>query len=612
MRKSLLCMWVMLLGIGSPALAGTVKASSELKDNEGERHGASLALDGLLSTGWAEGEMGDGKDSWIEIRLDALTEIESISIWPGNLSLGQRSLREFGRPKDVTVTLLGGDEEVSVQARILDPGDRGPLRSDIDVQGSARTIRVSVDEAYSGGIYNDLFIAEIGVNFTRGASPRNVERLNSWLEGDSGKRALDQNRESVVELFDSISQAEFGDRESLQVLMDQAGDGAPFLRRQVQSLVPLGYRVQALRPDSVAIEALLKLKDSNAIPALERAALRSVGQKARRLQAQVETFQAYQDLVGGGRMNIPPFGTTGWEEGALQSLGEPMNIEVDPFGAVWVADVANNRLQRFSFNGIHEQTWGHSEAGIASSWFQRPRTAYVAGSQAGDKSGEFATAVDLAQIPTKDGGRIAVLDGKARVTILDELGDVARVISAPADGGVIPGVGGEAFLVYLKGERLAVVWGNEGWVFSLDGENLGHFELEDGAPTGAVALKNGKLGLIYGKALVMYSLDGFRHGDIMDGALGTGFEAWDITMDDRGKLWAVTDMGDIIKFKKAGKIDYKVRGFEYDLKTPRMAVYDDICFVMDRDEIKKVDALELNARAQLDDQEAAGDAEPEL
>ena len=40
-------------------------------------------------------------------------------------------------------------------------------------------------------------------------------------------------------------------------------DGAPFLRRQVQSLVPMGYRVQALQPDTVAIEALLKLKDSN-------------------------------------------------------------------------------------------------------------------------------------------------------------------------------------------------------------------------------------------------------------------------------------------------------------------------------------------------------------
>ena len=129
--------------------------------------------------------------------------------------------------------------------------------------------------------------------------------------------------------------------------------------------------------------------------------------------------------------------------------------------------------------------------------------------------------MDLTRIPTKEGTRFGVLDGHGRITIIDEVGGIAGVIQAPADDQIIPGVGGEGHLMLLQGDRLAMVWGNEGWVYSLEGEQLSHFELEDGSPTGSVALKN-KMGLIYGKKLVMYSQDGFRHGDVMEGALGDG------------------------------------------------------------------------------------------
>ena len=87
------------LTLAGAATAGTPKASSELKNDDGERYPVSLAFDGLLHTGWAEGEMGDGTGSWLELPLDGLTEVRSVSIWPGNMSLGERSLREFGRPR---------------------------------------------------------------------------------------------------------------------------------------------------------------------------------------------------------------------------------------------------------------------------------------------------------------------------------------------------------------------------------------------------------------------------------------------------------------------------------------------------------------------------------
>ena len=43
-----------LIGVAAPALAGTPKASSELRDDDGKRHSASMAFDGRLQTGWAE------------------------------------------------------------------------------------------------------------------------------------------------------------------------------------------------------------------------------------------------------------------------------------------------------------------------------------------------------------------------------------------------------------------------------------------------------------------------------------------------------------------------------------------------------------------------------
>ncbi len=602
-------MMAALLCASGLAHAGSSKASSELKDTKGERHPASQAFDGLLSTGWAEAEMGDGTGSWIELSLDQVTDIQSVSIWPGNLSEGKRSLREFGRPRTVTVTLLGGDEEVSVEARVLDPAERGPLRTDIDIEGNARKIRISMDETYAGGIFSDLFVAEVAVNFHRGDPPKSVTRINDWLAGDSGKRAVESNHEEVVGLYDKINSEEFGDRDALQVLMDRAGDGAPYLRKQVLSQVPAGFRVHALPPDPSAVEALLKLKDSNAIPSIERAALRSRGKVARDLNSRVEQFRAYQDLVGGGRRNLPPFGDQGWEVGALNGLGEPLAVQVDAYGSVWVADLANNRVQRFSFKGISEKIYGAEAPGISNTLYGTKRTAYVAGSKPGKALGEFDTTLDIQLIPGKDGDRVAVLDGRGQVTIIGEDGVPALNFQIPTTDSLIAGVGCEGYLLYLKGDKLAVVWGNEGWIYTPEGEELSHFELEDGSPSGAIALKNGKMGLIYGDKLVSYHTSGYRDGDLMNGVLGGGFEAWDINYDESGKMWAITDAGKLYKLKKPGKVEYVVEVAEFSLEVPRVAVIDGIAFITNKGSIMKVDALELLAKQELAAAEAAAGGE---
>ena len=581
----------------STSAYGGSAASSELKDGDGQRHPASNAFDGLLQTGWAEGDMGDGTGSWLELRFSSTTDVRSISIWPGNMAKGKRTLREFGRPHTVTVTLSGGSEEVTAEARLLDPGERGPLRHDVEIEGTARTVRISMDQVYAGGIYNDLFIAEVAVNFVEGEVPKSVQRLRDWQGSDAGKSAFEKNKEEVVALFDKVQAAEFGDRDSLAEIMDRAGDGAPYLRRQARTQVLDGYRVQALPPDETSVSALMKLRDSNAIPSIEQAALRSRGEAARSLKDKVQIFHAYEDLVGGGNRNIPPWGQTGWERGALKGLGEPIQVEVDNFGSVWVADVANNRVQRFNFDGIVQADWGIGDPQITNKWFSQTRAHFASAREPSTDPKGFWNPVDLCVVSGKTGDTLYVLDAMGKITVIDETGVIAKSWVVPQETGIIPSAGGEGFIELVKG-NVVVIWGNEGWSYSPEGEELGHFELEDGSPTGAVALKS-KVGLIYGDKLIQYSLDGFRHGDVMMGAMGRGFEAWDVSLDEEGKLWAVTDKATLLKFKKPGKVDFEVRIADYSIAAPRLDVYDGHVFVSADDAIMKLDALELQAQQEL-------------
>ncbi len=225
-----------------PALAhaATVKASSELKDSEGVRHTASMAFDGLLNTGWSEGVDGEGDGSWVEVRLDRTTQITSVSLWPGNISSGERSVKEHGRPLTVTVTLTGGAAEVSEQVRLPDLVETGPVRVDIPITGDARTVRVTMDEALEGYVFNDTYISEIALNFTGGdGTDGEVSKIADWLASSAGASEAAKGREEVIALFDRISAAQFGDSDALDVLMDRASDGAPYARARVGRSVPV-------------------------------------------------------------------------------------------------------------------------------------------------------------------------------------------------------------------------------------------------------------------------------------------------------------------------------------------------------------------------------------
>jgi hypothetical protein len=590
--------WVVLsaLLLAGAAQAATVKASSEATDEDKVRHTAALAFDGELQTAWAEGEMGSGEGAWIELRFDKPVDVRTISLWAGDLRKGDRSAKESPRPKLVTVTLETDAGPVAVQDALPDLADRGIQRKDIAIEGTAKAVRITIDETFGGFLTNDCYLAEVSVNFhERDTGP--VATVRSWLETDGAKKSAEKHRDAVIALFDKIDQSEFGDRDAFFQLVDWAANGAPWVQDKVKKEVPQGFRVQALPPDDVAVEALLKLKDPNAIPGLTMAALRLSGKEQRALLSKVSYFEAWSDLNGGPRRSIPTWGDPGWERGALQGLGEPLAVGQGVYGDLYIADVANHRVSIFAPDGTTRTVWGAGKPTVTDTWFDGTRAWYVAGAEPTTEPGGFVSPVDVAVLQGKDDDELVVLDARGRVQWFGPDGAVLRSWQVKSEHKLRDGVGGEGHLLVM-GADVVVVWGDEVVRFNRAGEEQGRWEIEDGAPIAVEPLPGSKLLLGFRTEAVMYSLDGFRHGVVIDNDdLPRGFEAYDLASDDKRKLWAVTDNGWAVKFKKPGKVDWQVRWSERSVDMPRFVVHDGMLYIVAEDKIKQVDALELKAKA---------------
>lgn len=598
----------LVAGLAVPvwASAAAPKASSELKDGDGTKYTADKAFDGLLKTGWAEAESGAGNGAWLELKLDRATDFSEVSVWPGNLSQGSRSVREYGRPTKITVTATTKAGPVTASVVVPDLVNEGPKRLDIVFPApvvGATVLRVTVDEAVEGYVHEGTFIAEVAIDFTSKTPPESVVKALAW-DGTRDEATLAKNKEQVVTWYDAIAKNDLGDSEAFAKIADQAADGSPAGRDRLKA-VPVGYRAQALAPDDVAVEALLKLKDPNAIGAITLASLRSQGKAQKLLEKKVEYFQAYAELLGGGDKNLPAWGKTGWEVGAIRTWGEPLAIVVNSAGQALVTDVGNSRIERFGADGFVDKTWG-GEPEISDVWFGKERKYYVSGGTPGDKPGQFENPVDITLIPAKDGDGFAVLDTKGRVQVFDGAGAPTATWKIRTDDVLEAGVGGSGFIEQTGG-KLVVAWLDQAFVYNLTGEELATWAIPDGRPNNAVALPKGKVGFAIADQLVMFSVDGFRHGEILKGdERGEGFENWDAALDADGKLWLVTDTGLAIKYKKPGKVEYSVSISDTPFLLPRIAVSDGRIWVADRDEIVQVDALELHTKAELAADEAKG------
>ena len=577
-----------LLDPAQAAVSGWITASSTLTDDDNQRHAAERAVARLLGAGWGEGESGYGTGSWLDIDLGRATDFQTVSIWPGNLAQGKKSFREYSRPRVVKITISGGaGGSVTAEATLEDKMQR----VDIPIQGNARKIRIDVEDVYEGFVFSDLFIAEVAVNFEDCFD--RISPMITWLGGADAQAQAQAHEAAVRAAYNTIRGADFGDEGSLDFLMDMAGDGAAYARSQVQYQVDVGFRAAAVPPDPVAMKALRKLKDPNAIPALELARLRSTGAVANELEQLVEVFYAYQELIGGPSFNVPPWGQEGWSPGELRSFGEPLPLEVDREGRVLVADIGNNRIQRYGASGTFDRQWG-PEADISDVWMGGGRPYYVSGARPGDEAGRFKNPVDVTMIPGKDSDGFAVLDAFGRVEIFDGSGARAGGFALSEPGELDDGLGGQGYLVYVeKKKALCVVFNSQLYTYTLDGELLGEWKLADGIPGAVEDSGAGKLLMSFGPYVLLYGTDGFRHGTLFGPeVLGQGFEALDMTLDEKGKLWIVTEQGDVFKFKRPGKVDYRVSASEISLIYPRLAVQADRVWISDRDRIITLDAMQ--------------------
>ncbi len=572
--------------------------ASSVATDAGGKHTADLALDGLLSTGWAEGGVGHGDGAWWEFDLATPTKLEVVSFWGGNLSEGKKSFREYARPKLVRLFVDGvqqgeKDDEGNFKGfRLQDELKRIDIPVDVP---AARKVRIEVVEAFEGFVFADCYLSEVAVNFTEGERGRAVEKVDAWRASKEGAKLLEKHEAEVIEAF-TTHKADEDENVALDFLMAAAGDGPTYLRKKVTSLVPEGYRTAAIVPDDKAMEALLKLKDPNGIPGLEMAALRSIGKQQKEIRENIEIFYAYQELTSGGRRNIRAWGEAGWEVGALRGFGEPMPLEIDRFGQLYVGDVGNNRVQMFDQEGLSAKQWG-AKPDVSNLWFDGRRTWYAAGSGAGDEQGSFVNPVDVELIPGKEADKFATLDATGRVQIFDEEGRPLIGWTVRVDHKLQAKVGGEGYLAWVpQRKQLVVFLGDTATVFTLDSEEVARWEVKDGTPNAVEVGKDGKLYLAFGSNVTQYGTDGFRYATVIgDDILGEGFEDLDLTRDEAGRLWALTDTGWVFNFKKPGKLDWKVKVSDVAFQRPRFAVSQGMVFVTDRDRIVKADALQIRA-----------------
>ncbi len=583
--------------IGSAEAKVTASSTGEAPDGVKEnKPKPDYIADGLLGSGWGDGVVGHGEGSWVELDLNANTAMESVSIWPGNLSQGARSYREFDRPRTLRVWVDGKQQggDVRIEDRMQ--------RVDIDLPVTGRKLKIEVVDVYEGFVYSDLYIAEIAVNYVKGDTGKAVDRVETWRQSAEGVKLQAKYEEQLLAMYEQ-HKANSDDDASLDFLVTAAAEGPEYIRKKVSSLVPEGFRASGIVPDERAMLAIRKLKNPNMIPGLEMAALRAVGKQQKEILEIIEIFYAWQDLMGGGRRNIKAWGERGWEVGALQSFGEPMAIEADQLGNLVIGDIGNNRVQQFDPSGVSNRQWG-AKRDVSNAWFDATRRWYAAGSKASEEQGGFVNPVDVEIIPGKDEmDGFAVLDSRNRLQIYDPEGNPQIGWTVDIDYKQKDKVGGEGYLIWIaKKKVMVVIIGDEGRVYTLDSEEVGRYTLKDGVPNAVEVGKDGKLYMVYGSKIVSYNAtDGFRYQTVIDDAtLGEGFEDVDLEIDEEGRMWVLTDTGWLFKFKKPGKLEWKIRGSTVELERPRFAVHQGIAYITDRDRILVVDALQMH----IDEEEA--------
>ncbi len=580
---------VAALLLAGPAQAKvSIKASSTYDDGQTDRSPA-MAFDGRLDTTWSEGQAGDGVDEWIEIDLGKATPVDSLSIWGGDFSDGTKRFGEQNRLKLAQVVFTTDEGDV---ARDVEFGDRFS-RHEVHIGKPVEKVRVVIKETYSGSIFDNTHIAEIAFDYP--TQPEEIsEDVQKWKDGKAFPDLKEAYDTALEEAYQACKAGE-DYSSNFKFIAWAAVHGPYYIQEKVGELVPAGFRANYLEFDETAVEHLQRLKDVNAIPYLETAKARAVGDDAYWLGDLVKAFRAHETLISSKRHNIPNWGTTGLEPGALNGRGEPISIDVSSEGRIYVADVGNNRIQWFTNDGRVEGYVGKEE-GIAWSWFGVEGDPYATGAAPGEGPKEFEQPVGLA-VGNYD--IVAVIDTDKRVQTFtpnqDGGLDLVGNWTIKSDEFVGSGRGCATPIVTWWGDNFYFLIGKEVWGFTPKGEQVAQFATKDEIIAGVIV--DGKL-LVHheGDNVMEYAIeDGFQQGLFLKKPIpDDGSEDWDMATDAADNLYVATDAGWVYVYNKRGKFLRKVQMFDNPKNRMRVCVDPTMTtmYVTAQDQIHKVDLAE--------------------
>ncbi len=597
MRTYLLLPLLAAASLPATALAATSKApvpklsASSSHDSGSAVYGPELAFDGVLATSWAEGKPGVGEGEWIEVDLGEDRAIEVVSIWGGAFD-GNESWQGRGRAAEVTISGTGPDGDFKKSAEI---GDRY-ARKDIRLGKTVRTLRITLDAVHKGTVFDSTHIAEVAFDFhdpdvSKPLIAAAEELITKEVARSKTTRELPEAeplalKDAYIACKDNVEYSA-----NFKVIEAVSITGWQWRVPLVQKFVPLGYRLAALQFEESAIGYLVKLKDPNAIGTLETAAAGTQSADDREwLYLEVKFLRAEQELRRGLRATVPQWGSKGYEKGAFMSRGEAMSIDVDSAGNIYVADIGNNRVQRFTPAGSIERVIG-GERGIAQWWFgDKNGDPYATASMPGTEVGQFQQPYALA-VGNYD--ILAVIDVALRVQTFDAEGNPKAQWTIDKDWKPKARRGaGTPIITWLDDDFLFIIK-DEVLTYSATGELKKRYTLEGGDVQSAVISAGGKLIVRHTgtRDLIEYKpQDGFRQGTwAKQGVPDDGSEDWDLCGDADDNVYVVTDAGSVHKWNKRGKFLSTVMAYENPRDLPRCAVNGPIVYIVAKDEIVRVE-----------------------
>ena len=473
-------------------------------------------------------------------------------------------------------------------------GDRF-ARKDIPVGKTLRRLTVTIDAVHRGSVFDSTHIAEIAFDFTDAAVTAPIlataeEAILKDVAKSKTTRDLPAQAEPALDAAYAACEANDEYSKNFKEIGAIAVTGHPWRIPYVAKHVPIGYRLQALQFLEAAVNDLVRLKDPNAIPYFETAAAGTASVSDRDwLYLEVKFLQAEQELRKSMRATVPQWGSTGMETGALMSRKEPLDIDVDSAGNIWVTDLGNNRVQRFTSAGTVDKVIG-GERGIAQLWFGSKGDPYATAAVPGDGPTEFSQPMALA-VGNYD--VLAVIDASLKVRTFDAAGLPKAQWTIDKDAAPASGRGVGTPIITWLGDDFFIVVKDEVFTYSAMGELKKRYTLEGGAAQAAVIAAGGKLIVRHSGSneLIEYKpQDGFRQGVFSKkGVPDDGSEDWDFCTDADDNFYVTTDAGKVHKWNKRAKFLATIDAMANPRDMPRCAVSGPIIYIVAKDEIARVE-----------------------